>query len=159
MYLIDILLLLLYYTIANTLPNQRSHNELPLAWIMRQITCTGIACAHRNWHEIGHSFMMAASQLWCIPSTNWKYEIITFLYSCHHWITKTSQEGIHRRAFFIHLYLNKFCASILEGPRTLQRFSQRFFWKDLCKNRCPYIKLLKKLLQLWKNVVVCMDDN
>lgn len=46
MYLID--MLLLYYTIANTLPNQRSHNELPLAWIMRQITCTGIACAHRN---------------------------------------------------------------------------------------------------------------
>ena len=37
-----------------------------------------------------------------------------------------------------------------KGPRTLQRFSQRFFWKNLCKNLCPYIKLLRKSLQLWK---------
>ena len=34
------------------------------------------------------------------------------------------------------------------------------FSKKICReNRCPYIKLLKKSLQLWKNVVVCMDDN
>ena len=32
-------------------------------------------------------------------------------------------------------------------------------WENLSKNRCPYIKLVKKSLQLLKKVVVCMDDN
>ena len=31
-----------------------------------------------------------------------------------------------------------------KGPRTLQKF----FQKNRCENRCPYIKLLKKSLQL-----------
>ena len=30
-------------------------------------------------------------------------------------------------------------------PRTLQRFSQRFFQIDRCANSCPYLKLLKNL--------------
>ena len=47
----------------------------------------------------------------------------------------------------------------LKGPRTLQRFTQSFFWKYCCKNHCPYIKLLKKSLQLWKKFAVCTDDN
>ena len=47
----------------------------------------------------------------------------------------------------------------LKGPRRPQRFSLRFFWKNRCKNLCPYTKLLKKSLQLWKKVVMCMDNN
>ena len=43
----------------------------------------------------------------------------------------------------------------IKGPRTLQRFSQRFFWKNRCKNLCPDTKLL----QLWRKVVVCMEDS
>ena len=46
-----------------------------------------------------------------------------------------------------------------KGPYTLHTKLQRFFEKNRCENRCPYIKLLKKLLQLWKKVVVCMEEN
>ena len=42
-----------------------------------------------------------------------------------------------------------------KGFRTLQRFSQPFFEKSVCKNRCPFKKLLKKSFQLWQDVVAC----
>ena len=45
-----------------------------------------------------------------------------------------------------------------QGLCTIQSFLLRFFQKNCCTNHWPYIKLLKKSLQLWKNVVVCMDD-
>ena len=48
---------------------------------------------------------------------------------------------------------------VFKGPRTLQGFSQRFFHRNRCKNCFPYMKLLKKSLQLWKKVVVRMDNN
>ena len=38
-------------------------------------------------------------------------------------------------------------------------FLNNFSKKNRFENRCPYIKLLKKLLQLWRKVVVCMEDN
>ena len=46
-----------------------------------------------------------------------------------------------------------------QGPHKLQIFSQWFLWKNRYKTCCPYIKLLKNSLQLWKEVVVCMDNN
>ena len=38
-------------------------------------------------------------------------------------------------------------------------FHKDFSKKNRWENCCPYVKLLKKSLQLWKKVVVCMDDN
>ena len=46
-----------------------------------------------------------------------------------------------------------------KGPHTLHTKLQRFFWKICCENHYRYIKLLKKLLQSWKKVAMCMDDN
>ena len=46
-----------------------------------------------------------------------------------------------------------------KGPYTLHTNLQRFFWKNCCENPNPYLKLLKKLLQSWKKVAMCMDDN
>ena len=42
------------------------------------------------------------------------------------------------------LYITDSQWFISQGPRTLQRFS------DLCKNLCPYIKLLKKIVAVVK---------
>ena len=44
-------------------------------------------------------------------------------------------------------------------PSHTTKIFTKIFQKNLCKNLCPYIKLLKKSLQLWKKVVVCTDDN
>ena len=43
------------------------------------------------------------------------YDIIR---SCDHSIIKTSNEEDDRETFFIRLHLKKFCASILETPRS-----------------------------------------
>ena len=46
-----------------------------------------------------------------------------------------------------------------EGPYTLDTKLQRFSLIYCCKNCCPYIKLLKKSLQWWTKVVMCMEHN
>ena len=46
--------------------------------------------------------------------------------------------------------------NILKALAHYRDFHKDFSEKNCCKN--PYIKLLKKSLQLWKKVLVCMDD-
>ena len=36
---------------------------------------------------------------------------------------------------------------------------QEFLYKNCCETRSPCIKLLNKLLQLWKKLVACMEDS
>ena len=53
--------------------------------------------------------------------------------------------------------IQRCCDNLL--PYTWHTKLQRFLEKCCCKNRSQHRKLLKKFLQLWKKVVVWMEDN
>ena len=46
-----------------------------------------------------------------------------------------------------------------KGLRTLQRFSEQFFYKNCCENCCPNINCCWNCCSCEKKVVVCMGDS
>ena len=90
------------------------------------------------------------------------YFLITILYKLWACFASTPQINIFvkcRTTLYFTPNHWSFGHKIAKGSFTNSNWNSiNFFKKILLGNLCPYMKLLKNLLQLWKKIVVFMDD-